>query len=544
MADPRATTSIRWPVLYASACLLANAALLPHFRDDLNPDGISYLSIAQKYLTGDLRDAVNAYWGPLLSWLIAPWLAAGCAPLTAARLTAGSICVVTAILVWRLAGRFQLSPWLRAALAVALLPTLLDVVCREITPDMLMVAVVLAYLEQMLRRDFGRRVRRGAVCGLLGGLAYLTKAFGFYFFLAHFVTTCGLLTWSRRDPRERRQMVRTAAAGLTAFVVVAGAWVGALGWKYDRFLIDSTGAYNRALVAPGSTGHPMHRVGFLAPPNPTAVSAWEDPTYLPLPVVAPPAPGEARPPAWRPVAHRLNRLLDLAIGYCPLAPLVLVAGLGLAMVGFRRPGRDGPPRSSLWIPLLAVLIYGGGYALVDVAWRYVFVVAILLPLLAGELLTVEGRRWRDRFAARSSRARLMARGLTVIMLALLLMPLVTKPAKQLWQYYHYDNGVAPREIAAQLRGVVPPGARIASNGAWHVTLDLALRLDGRYYGEQGDLPLASVVPALRQLGVTHYFVWHETAAEAAMLDAEATHVRNLVPDLVIYDLQAHPHPAS
>jgi hypothetical protein len=544
MADPRATTSIRWPVLYASACLLANAALLPHFRDDLNPDGISYLSIAQKYLAGDVRDAVNAYWGPLLSWLLAPWLAAGCAPLTAARLAAGSICVVTAILVWRLAGRFQLPPWLRAALAVALLPTLLDVVCREITPDMLMVAVVLAYLEQMLRRDFGRRIRRGAVCGLLGGLAYLTKAFGFYFFLAHFVTTCGLLTWSLRDPRERRRMVRTAAAGLATFLLVAGAWVGALGWKYDRFLIDSTGAYNRALMAPGSTGHPMHRVGFLAPPNPTAVSAWEDPTYLPLPVVAPPAPGEARPPAWRPVAHRLKRLLDLAIGYCPLTPLILVTGIALSVAGFGRRQRAGPPRAPLWIPLLAVLIYGGGYALVDVAWRYVFIVAILLPLLGGELLEVEGRRWRDRLAVPSSVGRLAARVAGVGALALLLVPLATKPGKQLWQYYHYDNGVAPREIAAQLRGVVPPGARIASNQAWHLTLDLVFRLDGQYYGEQADLPLASVLPALRRLGVTHYFVWRETAAEAAAMGGEVVRARGLIPDLVIYDLRSRPRPDS
>ena len=30
-------------------------------RDDMNPDGISYLEIARAYLAGDLQTAVNAY---------------------------------------------------------------------------------------------------------------------------------------------------------------------------------------------------------------------------------------------------------------------------------------------------------------------------------------------------------------------------------------------------------------------------------------------------------------------------------------------------
>ncbi len=35
-------------------------------------DGISYLDIARNYAAGDWKMAVNAYWSPLLSWLMAP----------------------------------------------------------------------------------------------------------------------------------------------------------------------------------------------------------------------------------------------------------------------------------------------------------------------------------------------------------------------------------------------------------------------------------------------------------------------------------------
>src|SRR5207245_3213715 len=39
-------------------------------RYSIEPDGISYLDIADKYLQRDWTGAVNAYWSPLYSWLL------------------------------------------------------------------------------------------------------------------------------------------------------------------------------------------------------------------------------------------------------------------------------------------------------------------------------------------------------------------------------------------------------------------------------------------------------------------------------------------
>lgn len=46
------------------------------YRHTMNPDGLSYLDIASAYLAGDLTSAINAYWGPLYSWILAAalWL--------------------------------------------------------------------------------------------------------------------------------------------------------------------------------------------------------------------------------------------------------------------------------------------------------------------------------------------------------------------------------------------------------------------------------------------------------------------------------------
>src|SRR5262245_7604809 len=44
-------------------------------RHTINPDGISYLDVADAYRAGDLAAALNAYWSPLYSWLLAAALA-------------------------------------------------------------------------------------------------------------------------------------------------------------------------------------------------------------------------------------------------------------------------------------------------------------------------------------------------------------------------------------------------------------------------------------------------------------------------------------
>src|SRR5260221_4374129 len=40
-------------------------------RFDISGDGNSYLDVASAYLRGDFANAINAYWSPLYSWLIA-----------------------------------------------------------------------------------------------------------------------------------------------------------------------------------------------------------------------------------------------------------------------------------------------------------------------------------------------------------------------------------------------------------------------------------------------------------------------------------------
>ncbi|MCB1126597.1 MAG: hypothetical protein KDM81_08895, partial [Verrucomicrobiae bacterium] len=70
-------------ILAVQAVLLAVAAAANRGR--LNTDAVAYLRLAHDYAEGPLHLAVSGYWGPMLSWLIAPLLAFGVEPLLAGR---------------------------------------------------------------------------------------------------------------------------------------------------------------------------------------------------------------------------------------------------------------------------------------------------------------------------------------------------------------------------------------------------------------------------------------------------------------------------
>jgi hypothetical protein len=55
------------PFYLIAAFVAAGIFLVPFYRYAIDPDGICYISIAQKYMRGEIFDAVNACWGPLYS---------------------------------------------------------------------------------------------------------------------------------------------------------------------------------------------------------------------------------------------------------------------------------------------------------------------------------------------------------------------------------------------------------------------------------------------------------------------------------------------
>ena len=478
--------------------LLVCSAALPWYLHRVGPDAVSYLTIAQKYWAGDFHNAVNGYWSPLLSWLIAPLLCLGVAPEVTAKCLQIAIGAGVLSIVWWLGKRLQLSEVVRVLTTLCLVPAVVMYALSDTTPDLLVAGLLLAYLGVVIGADYPRSPWQGAACGLLGALAYLAKAYAFPFFLSHFIAVSGYLFLRRRSSGEElRRLAVGTAAGLLVFALLAGGWAGLISRKYSRITIGTTGSYQFGL---SSRSHPMEVGGLYPPANASAVSAWEDPSDLrgPTrnPATTPAAKSEAKPTGngW-PFAHMLHRIYGNGIRYMgtlfrlsPVSPFIL---LGLLVSCWIVP--RGAVRDRCAILLGTLLLYPSGYLMIFINERFFWIITFLLSVSAGLLATtlpfLRRNPWHTCWAVVAA------------------LSFTLWPAWILFRLWHHVLEETPL-VAGQLRPVLAPGTRIASDREWGITNSIAFHLNARYYGLlRTDCSAEEQESQLREHRIQYLMLW-------------------------------------
>ncbi len=147
--------------------LLVKAVWL--FRETINPDAISYIRIAGYYLHGQTGLMVSGVWGPLLSWLIVPWLLVFDDGLLAAHAAVATSAVVFLFGAYSVLKAMRLPP--EAVVAGTWLTVFLSVAwsVSVISPDLLMSGIFCYGFSRLLsgQWDFAT--------GMIFGAAYLAK---------------------------------------------------------------------------------------------------------------------------------------------------------------------------------------------------------------------------------------------------------------------------------------------------------------------------------------------------------------------------------
>jgi hypothetical protein len=324
-------------------------------RHAINPDGISYLDIASACARGDLSAAVNYYWSPLYSWLLAgttlllqpgPYWDAGAAHLTS------FVTFVLSLLgfEWLLSevlrsrrvqhadlharGRELLPDWIVAALGYAcfIWVSRWMVSLEKLTPDALVAAAVYASVAVLLRLQREPECAWAApVLGVILGLGFLAKTV----LLPLSVLVLGTLVLTVRWPRAWR-VALTAGVVLT---LIAGPYVALLSVGKGRLTIGETGRLNHLWYV----GHE---------PQPRDFGMTDSlPAGVDLLLAAPPVIGIGRPgagsfPLWYdPSAYYDGKSAPLNLGLQATASVGALRGFGWMCVN----------PLGLLVPTLAVL---------------------------------------------------------------------------------------------------------------------------------------------------------------------------------------------
>ncbi len=502
-------------IIYA----LLGLFFLNFYRYQLDPDGVSYISIAEKYKRGDFRNAVNVYWGPLLSWILVPFLLLGIPTLISTKLVSLCIGFFTIIALKSLSHRFQMSDNIRRVVMLLLVPIVLQFALWIFTPDLLLTCILLYYFSVIFRPDYPEKTLRGASCGAIGAIAYLAKSYGFAFFLSHFTLFNALHYLNHRTGDRKGKVLRNFVMGLAVFCILTAPWIYIVSHKYGDLTIGLSGRYSWRVVGPESEGQAALHLGFLGPPNGTAVSGWEDPSRF---TMAPWSPFESWNYFLYEVRHILRNVYGIIITCESFFPLAVTILLGYILI-CSMPLHKLIARADALYPLLTILVYGAGYVVFLVELRYLWVICLLLVPMGGHLLH---RLFGNDFFDATRRK---------IAMFFFVLSFVAIPLAQLVRDLNVGKNIY--HLSRRLESLSDIRGNAASNDRWRESLCLAYHMNFRYYGiPRPGIAENDLQSELRRNHIDYFLVWDEGGETPRFVSGCEEVTRGNVSGLRVYYL--------
>ena len=520
--------------------LLAYSALIitsGHYQR-LSGDSTLYLSIAEKYIRGDLGNAVNGYWGPLLSWVLIPFLSLGSSHLFAINALDLLLGLLIIIGVWRLSYKFEISEKIRIIILLPLVPVLLFFSIIE-PMDLLLLCILIFYLNIVFRKDYPERLSNGLYSGLLGAFAYFAKPYGFPFFISHFLLINACHYFGSSFKEQRKKVMRTAVAGFVIFSLLSGVWIALISSKYHRLTFSNMGRGVFASLGPESDhttlekGDPVFFEGFFEPPNETAFVIYEDPSY-------------ARKKTWSPLEssglfrHFIDNFTEnifegfrIYESFSRLSTAIIIIYILLI---FSQPLGKLFSRGEILYPLLTVMLYTAGYFPFHFEARYLWIVNILLLLMGGQVL-------HELFQTEFFKNNTLKNILTVFFL----LSFIITPLKSVIEIEKNSLNEKMHILGTELGRRYDIHGNIASNrqkvdisahDAWHRTFRLSYWLKSRYYGQaRENISDEELEAELRKFKIDYYFFWGDRNTAPQFLTKYRELTSGDIPGLAIYNLQ-------
>ncbi len=468
--------------------LAAGGVLIQFYRYQINPDGISYISVAQKYLNGDFKNAVNGHFSPLFSWLLVPFLFFGIDPLLSAKLLNLGIGAVTLGVFHRLCCMYSMRHEIRSTLLFTAAPVLLYFAFDQITPDLLVACVLLFYFQVIFDPNYAESRKYGLFSGIFGGIAFLAKSFSFAFFLCHFPLMSMLHYNSNTAVIKKKGVLHNFAAGMLIFIFVSGLWIAAITEKFGYLTISNASTHNLNLIGQIRT----HHTHFVPPPNETAISIWEDPSFVLPPVTWNPFESANTFKHWmRFFLKNIHSTIKICMGFSGLAVFLCGGYLLLQLLQPKQLLRQ----HELVYPLLASLLHATGYCLIIVEERYLWIICLLLILMCGYILE---RIFQHAFLTGWKRT---------VFLILLVLSFATAPLSNLGR--DFNTGKELHLLGSALKQHVVSYRRLATSGSWYRSLFLAFYLQTPIYGTGEKRMPEELFEDLEKHSIDYYLTWGE-----------------------------------
>lgn len=463
----------------------------------LGADGISYFSIASKYINGDWFNAINAYWSPLYSWLIAPILFfTGNDPFYAAYVTRIASFIFgffTIIGMNRLCSSFKLNKLVKRTVLITTIPMILFYSIKYDTPDVLVLCLLVYYFSFIFSENYADHKINGIICGFLGGVGFLSKTYIFPFFTVHFILF-NLFYYLKGMTINKKGVQQNFLLGMIVFLTISGLWIGTLSLKYDKLTIGTATEYNYAITGPEYSAHPVYFMGLIKPPNDSATSTWEEPSLVNLSDWSPFESGAYFKYQMETFSENLFKFTIFIEYYSILSLAIIILSLYFII---KQKTRKSFKTRLIYI-MITIFIYSSGYLLIDIQDRYIWPVIILLMFCGFYLLD---NMHNDKILS----LKLRNVYLILLMISFILAPVMKftlDPTTDVNSYF----------LSETLKNEYNIHGHIASNENWEPTNRIAFYLNSQYYGLPKNVNKSNELEKeLLANNITYYFVWGDSS---------------------------------
>lgn len=491
--------------------------LFKYYQFQVNPDGLNYINISKLYLAGNFYNAISDYWGPLISWLLIPFLffeKTLVAAIHATKILSLILGFFTIIGIRQLSYRFKMDEVVRTVTLFIMVPVVLYFALSIITPDLLMVCILVYFLAIIYDLNYPNKLSNGIICGTLGALAYLTKSYGFTFFIASYVILNIFQYFRFSEKLRRKNVIKNFAIGIAVFLILSGFWIGLISFKDHKITIGTSGESNYAGVGPKAQGFTIYSLGIhkpgqvnqnLIPKQWSPLSSWKNFRYQ-LHLI------------------KKNTLQTITIlnFFSILSLLIILAYIIMCI----RPPRNLIKQNEILYPIMTIIIIAGGYVLILVEERYLWLIYVLSILMGGYLINLI---FKTDLISKEKYANIR-KSVVLIVFAFLF---ISMPVNYLAQNINTGKNIYDLSNSLVNYGV---HGNVATNDQPDEMNILSYYMNTTFYG-QANLNITSteLLNELKKNDINYYFVWGNSN-QSSYLTSYNT-ITNNSQDLKVYSLK-------
>lgn len=254
--------------------------LWPYYQYYIDPDAVSYLSLAKDYLQGHTDAAVNAYWSPLGIWLTALWAKVSGWPLFASAIFVNALGAWGALMSSQaLFHHFRKNNWERWCFGLSMALFWCYVVFMQSFDDAWQVFFLTIGLFIILSKNFEKKVLLWILVGIIGALSYLSKAYSFYFF-PMMIVAATIIIIKPKNKLHWKKVIHIVLVSEFILLLCSFPWLWLLHQKYGFWTASTAGSLNMSWGLEGTYNLKKGISILLPPPNQYSLFYFEDPLMI------------------------------------------------------------------------------------------------------------------------------------------------------------------------------------------------------------------------------------------------------------------------